>query len=244
MQTAGYLGLKIIQKDSNARGEMNSIHSTKELLWLDCREKTCCHNTKVIISGKDLWRISRALDVAPWTFVLYCQAEPGAVDGFQLVGAGPSYQLVLAKRGEVGANGAPCIFLWKLADGHAQCGLGDLRPLACQAYPSLFVDDMLCVSGHACSCRRWSLVDVDSEKEESLLNEVLEETKEYAELVAAWNESLVLTPYDRTFQDFCSFVLDAYCRRCGEGDANCGKGGNLCRVHAPIAPRAAVTTIS
>jgi hypothetical protein len=46
----------------------------------------------------------------------------------------------LAKRGKVGPKGAPCFFLWKLADGHAQCGLGTLRPRVCLSYPALLVD--------------------------------------------------------------------------------------------------------
>ena len=93
----------------------------KDLLWLACREKTCCHNTKVILTGRDVWRIAQALELQPWDFTLYCDAEDGAVDGLQLAPGGPFYQVMLAKRGEAGPIGAPCIFLWRLADGGGRC---------------------------------------------------------------------------------------------------------------------------
>src|SRR5579859_3409360 len=94
--------------------DLASPCSTKELLWLGCRQKTCCHGTRVIVSGKDVWRIARTLDVRPWDFTVYCDALEGAIDGFQLAPNGPLYQTVLSKRGKVGPRGAPCFFLWKL----------------------------------------------------------------------------------------------------------------------------------
>ncbi len=123
----------------------------KELLWLGCREKTCCHNTKVILTGRDVWRIAQALELQPWDFTLYCDAEESAVDGFQLAPGGPFYEVMLAKRGAVGSSGAPCIFLWRLADGHAQCGLGGMRPLPCQVYPAVLVEGMLACQDGACT---------------------------------------------------------------------------------------------
>jgi Fe-S-cluster containining protein len=167
----------------------------------------------VIVSGKDIWRISQAIEVAPWDFTLYSEAIEGAVDGFQLEPGGPAYQVVLSKRGEVGPQGAPCIFLWKLADGHAQCGLGALRPMVCQAYPALLVDDLLCVESSACTCRRWSTVDLDHDAEVARLEQVLREAAEYSEIVAAWNQGLAQEPHTRTYQEFCAYVLDAYANR-------------------------------
>jgi Fe-S-cluster containining protein len=123
--------------------DLASRVSNKELLWLGCRHKTCCHNTRVVISGMDIWRITQTLEVQPWDYTRYADAIEGAIDAFRLRPDGPSYQVVLAKRGEVDRAGAPCIFLWNLADGHAQCGLGALRPLVCRVYPAVLVDGML-----------------------------------------------------------------------------------------------------
>ena len=131
------------------------VVSMKELYWLGCREKSCCHNTRVVITGKDVCRICRTMELQPWDFTLYSEAPQGAVDAFRLEPGGPVYQVILAKRGPLGPGGAPCIFLWKLADGHAQCGLGQLRPMVCQTYPALLIDDMLCVESSACSIVAW-----------------------------------------------------------------------------------------
>jgi Fe-S-cluster containining protein len=187
--------------------------STKELLWLGCREKSCCHNSKVIVTGRDLWRIAQALEAAPWDFTQYCEALPGAPDGFQLAPGGPCYQIVLAKRGRVSAKGAPCVFLWKLADGHAQCGLGGLRPLVCRSYPSLLVDGMLCVESSSCTCRRWGLVDMDQRAERALLGQVLGEAEEYSAVVARWNVALEQYSGERSYREFCAYIMDVYAQQ-------------------------------
>lgn len=194
------------------------VTSTKELYWLGCREKTCCHNTKVIITGKDMWRIRHAMEIQPWDFTLYAEAPEGAVDGFQLEAGGPAYQVMLSKRRQVDQAGAPCIFLWKLADGHAQCGLGQLRPMVCQSYPALLVDNMLYVESSACTCRRWSVTDLDHDAEIDRLNRVLEEAAEYSEIVARWNDELERLAGVRTYRQFCEFVLQYYASRYGDED--------------------------
>lgn len=197
---------------------MNEVATTllkKELLWLGCREKTCCHNTKVIVSGKDVWRISGALELSPWDFTLYAEAVEGAADGFLLAPEGPPYQVVLAKRGEVGTDGAPCIFLWKLADGHAQCGLGALRPMTCLTYPALVQDGLMRVESSACSCRRWSVLDVDEGRERALIGQMFSEAVEYVEMVADWNGMVAANGRERAYSEFCEWVLEAYNRRYG-----------------------------
>jgi len=181
----------------------------RELLWLACREKACCHGARVIVSGRDLWRIATVLEVPPWDVTVYAPAEAGALDAFRLEPDGPGYQVVLAKRGRVTRRGAPCIFLWKLGDGHAQCGLGANRPLVCQAYPATLVDGLLNVDGRGCSCRRWSVVDLDAERDTALLRTARREVDEYCRIVAAWNAGLARRG-PRTYRDFCDHVMAAY----------------------------------
>jgi Fe-S-cluster containining protein len=186
----------------------------KDILWLACREKTCCHATKVVISGADLWRITTTLAAPPWEFALYADAAPQATDGFCLEAGGPAYQIVLAKRGAVGPEGAPCVFLWKLRDGHAQCGLGALRPLVCQAYPAVLVDGLLAADSHPCTCRRWSLGDLAGDEDRARIAGILTEAAEYAEVVAAWNAALPARPGGAaTYREFCDFVISAYAAR-------------------------------
>lgn len=191
----------------------NSAISKKELLWLACRTKSCCYNTKVIIGGRDIWRISQALELMPWQFTKYTEAVEGAPDAFSLEWGGPVYQVILDKQPDVESTAAPCVFLWKLADGHAQCGLGELRPLPCLVYPSVLYDGLLRVESTACTCRRWSVNDVDEERETSLLTQMLGEASEYGEIIARWNQGLQSGSDSATYREFCSYVLDEYQRR-------------------------------
>ena len=180
--------------------------SPRELLWLACREKACC-TAKVIVTGADVRRIAGTLDADPWNFTVVSVAEPGAPDAFQLARGGRRYQMALAKRPEWEDA---CVFLWKLNDGHAQCGLGALRPGACRAYPAFVVDGMLCADSSACTCRRWSVLDLDGEADRVLIGELAAEQAAYASIVAQWNAALPEAPAQRTYEEFCRFVMDAY----------------------------------
>ena len=190
--------------------------SAKERIFLSCRQKTCCHTTKVIVSGQDLWRISWALELSPLDFVCYCPAAPDAVDGFRLSPEGPCYQVVLAKRTPAPAptrpptapQYPPCIFLWRTNEGHSGCGLGSQRPQACRTFPALLSAGMVAVDAEVCTCRRWSVLDLDRD-EQAGLEQQLAEALAYSRVVAAWNAELAV---DRSFPDFCNFVLDAYRR--------------------------------
>jgi Fe-S-cluster containining protein len=167
----------------------------------------------------DMWRITRALEAQPWDYTRYTDAIEGAMDAFRLRPGGPLYQVVLAKRGEVSPEGAPCIFLWKLADGHAQCGLGTLRPMVCRVYPAVLVDGMLYTESAACTCRRWSVVDLDRDEEMARFDRMLDEATEYSAIVAGWNESLEKEQRECTYREFCRYVLETYTSRYGESNA-------------------------
>jgi Fe-S-cluster containining protein len=184
--------------------------SRKELLWLSCREKSCCHTTKVVLSGLDMWRINVAMELMPWQYTRYSDAPDDALASFCLEQSGPRFQVVLDKRGAVGPSGAPCIFLLKMKDSHAQCGLGALRPTVCKVYPATLVDNLLRCESSACTCRRWSLLDLDVERDTSLLQAMLQEAAEYTRIVSDWN-SAVESGHDlRTYREFCTYVIDAY----------------------------------
>lgn len=183
-----------------------------EALWLACREKRCCHGARVVVGGRDLWRIATALEVAPWDFTRPILAEPGAADAFRLEPGGDAYQVVLARRGRTAARDAPCVFLWKLGDGHAQCGLGSLRPLACHARPIRPAAQLECLPGAGvpgCTCRPWPLLDPDRERGPALRETACREAAEYREVVDEWNRGLAPEP-GRTYRDFCAHVMAAY----------------------------------
>ena len=187
---------------------LSTTTSTKALLWNACRQKTCCHTTRVVINGADMARIARTLELSPLDFTLYTPAHPTSVATFRLRADGEAFEVLLSKRQIPNQATTPCVFLWQLADGYQQCGLGALQPLACQVYPNLLVDNLLVVESQHCSCRRWSLVDMDVARESKLLIDYLTDTAEYIKVLNAWNAQL--TNQLRSYQDFCDFVLEAY----------------------------------
>jgi hypothetical protein len=186
----------------------------KEAVWLACKPKTCCYNAIVVPSGRDVWRIARALSAVPWSFVKYFPDAPERPDSFALDHSEARFRLVLDKQpSKRTKTPAPCIFLLRTRQGHHRCGLGALRPAACRSFPSELVDGVLCVRNDAgCRCRTWSLADVDLAEETARVEARQAEALEYHQVVARWN-ALVGTagPTTRTdFVAYCDFLLRAY----------------------------------
>jgi Fe-S-cluster containining protein len=186
--------------------------SRKEALWLGCQAKTCCYTAAVVPSGRDVWRIARALDAPPWSFLVYFRAPHPRPDAFLLTPDGPPFQLLLAKgRGRRTKQPRPCIFLMRTRRGHHRCGLGDLRPRVCQSFPVTLAGDLLCIQPHTgCTCRAWALPDVDLAEEAAVVAARQEEAAEYQAVVAHWNAWVRESGAEADFLDFCSFVLSAY----------------------------------
>lgn len=188
--------------------------SRKEAIWLACKPKTCCYAATVIPTGRDVWRIAHALQAPPWSFVRYFETTQPRPDAFALDRSERRYRLVLAKQpSRRKKTPAPCIFLMRTLGRHHRCGLGDLRPLSCQAFPSdLTRGGVLCLKPTGCTCRDWSLSDVDLALERALVEARHREGDEYAGVVQQWNERLVAAPDDATvdFFAFCEHLLTVY----------------------------------
>ena len=186
----------------------------KEATWLACKEKTCCHTPFVIPTGRDIWRIARALDTPPWAFLVYFQAPQPRRDAFRLDGTGATFRLALAKQAPRGKKRPPpCIFLLRTRHGYQRCGLGEGRPLVCRAFPADLVAGVLTMQSHAgCTCRQWALPDVDIAEETALVAARQRDAEEYCAVVARWNAQVAAAPSDRTvtFFDYCDFLLAAY----------------------------------
>jgi Fe-S-cluster containining protein len=186
----------------------------KEALWLACKQKACCYASIVIPTGRDIWRISRALDAPPWSFLVYFRPPYPRADMFYLDHSGQGYRLALAKQPSRRTKSPPpCIFLLRTRDGHHRCGLGELRPLVCRAFPAELVSGVLCLRHDSgCACRRWSLADVDINDEIALVQARQTEFEEYCAVVTRWNALVATTAPDAgfTFFDYCTFLLDAY----------------------------------
>jgi len=188
--------------------------SRKEAIWLGCKAKTCCHNGLVVPTGRDVWRISRTLDTPPWSFLQYFQSPTSRRDAFALDRSGRLFRLVLAKQpSRRTKTPSPCIFLMRTRDGDRRCGLGDLRPQVCKTFPVEVSNGILCVQpNHGCSCRSWSLVDVDMEEEQQLMEQRLSDAEEYHEVVEYWNAQVMDAPDEVQvdFVAFCEYLLQTY----------------------------------
>ena len=195
----------------------------KQAAWLTCRAKRCCYTAMVVPTGRDVWRIARALDAPPWSFLVYFRSPRPSRDAFQLDQSGPSYRLLLAKQASRHTKSPkPCIFLLRGRDGAHRCGLGDLRPRVCQTFPADLVAGVVCILPETgCTCRVWNLSDLEIAEERALLEARQREAEEYCAVVAAWNQRVAAAPAGAgvDFLDYCRYLLDAYDRLAGGGSA-------------------------
>lgn len=178
----------------------------------------------MVPSGRDIWRIARALQTPAWAFLRYLPIPQERPDAFKLEPAGPAYRAVLAKQpSRRRKTPAPCIFLMRTRTGDHRCGLGGLRPQVCRAFPSDLIDGILCVPNDGtCTCRFWTLADVDLAEETARVEQRQAEAIEYHAIVARWNARVEggLEGDRPNFFTFCQFLLDAYeHRESGAGDS-------------------------
>lgn len=185
----------------------------KESIWLACKLKTCCYQRLVTVTGRDVWRIARALNLDPWSFLIYFEA-PAGPQTFILGHDQVHHRLALADRfGRQRMRAKPCIFLMRTRGGHRRCGLGDLRPLSCRTFPVQLADGEVCVpQATPCSCRQWTRSEMFVEQERPLVYELEDAREEFADVLARWNEHVLSTPADSSFSlaDFCSALMNMY----------------------------------
>src|SRR5215471_5837278 len=157
------------------------------------------------------------MDVPVWSFVSYFAPSDERPDSFALDSTGPRYCLLLNKRrSRRTRTPPPCTFLLRTRRGYHRCALGDLRPRACQAYPSELVEDVVCLRlDGGCTCRRWALADVTIPTERSLVQARRAELEEYCAILTRWNAFVAEadSPSDTDFVAFCAYLLRAYDER-------------------------------
>jgi hypothetical protein len=186
--------------------------ATKEQRWLTCAEKRCCYATTVYPSGADIHRIATTLFVPPWHFTVAVRTADGAPDGFALDRSPARYRAALAKGTPAHAGAEPCTFLIFALDGAARCGLGELRPGPCKSFPSYLVDGEVRLIDDVCSCRQWTLADVDRDAEKELLLQEARDRATYRRVIENWNGFVSRESGEEALEyaDFCRYLLDAY----------------------------------
>ena len=80
------------------------------------------------------WSLAQDVDRSLLTLAGIVRDAPRG-DAFALDRSERRYRLALAKRASRKRQ-PPCTFLLRTRDGHHRCGLGELRPAACRAFPS------------------------------------------------------------------------------------------------------------
>jgi Fe-S-cluster containining protein len=187
--------------------------SIKQALWHSCRQKTCCAFYTVFPTGLDIWRIATTLHVPPWVFTTPVPAAADAPDGFALDHSDQRFRTALTKVPVKGKRPAPCVFLMHTADGFARCGLGELRPSPCHSFPAILINGVLyLMNDGGCTCRTWSLSDVDIDCETTLVGEELRTREMDYKVVANWNAYVSRAADEEvfTYPDFCRYLLDIY----------------------------------
>jgi hypothetical protein len=199
----------------------------KEAIWLACKQKSCCFAPLVVPTGRDVWRIARALGAPPESFLLYFPTPVARRDAFVLDHSGQEFRIALGKgRARRPQAPRPCLFLLRTRTGHHRCALGELRPVVCRAFPADLVDGVLGLANDGrCSCRTWALADVDLAEETALVEARQRAAEEYCLVVASWNARVAATPAGSafTFAEFCAYVLETYDQLAG---APGGAGGD------------------
>jgi hypothetical protein len=199
------------------------MDSLRESVWLGCAPKTCCYTAVVIPTGQDVWRIARELEAPPWSFLVYFETPTHRRDAFALDRSDRRFRLALAKNPALRqGDQAGCAFLLRTRTGAHRCGLGAQRPMGCRVFPLELRDGLVGIQAHhGCSCRAWSLADVDTAAERGPLEQREAESETYCEVVSRWNTELAASPHGgpSSFVDYCEYLLDVYDRLAARPEA-------------------------
>ena len=184
----------------------------RQKICISCSTKRCCFYYVVPLTGADVSRIAGALQLFPEDFVTYYEPQTQGGALFRLSPEGPLYAMILAKREVPDKDGAPCLFLVQTNDGHARCGLHDLRPLQCETYPVVIEDGSVDIINDPAGCvRTWSYGDIDVIVEKKRLQQLKSLEMEHARMVEKWNRHILEEGMTHGFDEFCAYLLNC-CR--------------------------------
>jgi Fe-S-cluster containining protein len=174
----------------------------------------CCYLYYVPLSGYDVWRISRTLGLDPSEFVVAFANPPEAkyTFPFRLCHDGDPYELALEKQGPF-QIGEPCVFLDRRDDGTSRCGIYDVRPAACRAYPmELTAENTMTMRPRAlCPSGAWSDCEPEQPAWRASWASLATQFDQYRQVVEMWNAQVALQP-DRQFSmdHYLAYVMGVY----------------------------------
>ncbi|MFF5159763.1 hypothetical protein ACFY3N_26680 [Streptomyces sp. NPDC000348] len=193
--------------------------------WHASRTEALCTRGPRFVTGADIVRISRALALEPWHLT---QTAPAAADDpTGIVTDGGRRRVNLRP-----ANGPQgCLFLLRTAGGLGHCGLGELAPLSCRAFPARLGDgaDPAGAGNRPArpsgGTRRWTEDDLDQELLAEARRDWAADRDHWFEVVERWN-ALAGDPDsdgESGIRDFQRYLLEAYAVR-EAGTARHGEG--------------------
>jgi Fe-S-cluster containining protein len=166
----------------------------------------------VPLCGRDVWRISREVHLAPERFVVAWREEDDGPDRFRLEPDGPRYTLVLGRRGW-SAERSACLFLLTLPGGHDRCGIYADRPVVCHAYPFVSKGPGLAFRARAlCPDGAWSEGSLLERRRRRDVNRAEMQYDIYGEVVARWNARVEAAGPGREFgmTEYYSYLINVY----------------------------------
>ena len=172
----------------------------------------CCSQNLINICGYDVWVIVRELQIHPSDFIGLACLNAGSHYSFRIDGSDKAYGMVL--RMKQSPDGNPrCIFAIDLPNNVVRCGIYQIRPVPCRAYPLALDGDKAVVKPSSlCPDGTWNACDCDSSCFGDELARGDMEYSIYSFLLAVWNREMLRWPEPgrANFGAFFTFLLDVY----------------------------------
>jgi Fe-S-cluster containining protein len=168
----------------------------------------CCTSYIVPLSGFDVWRLCRGLQL-PWQEVAEVRSAFAHWEGFALHAGGARFGLFLRARPRTDT----CHFLMQLPGGAWRCGVHAVRPMACRIYPYKPSE-----SGGELSLKKDAMCPAPSqewfgERRLEALTPVQEELAErqlHLFAVTRWNQHMARSPHRYDVEVYLDWILRLY----------------------------------
>jgi Fe-S-cluster containining protein len=175
--------------------------------WHSCRAKACCSRGARDVNGADIVRISRGLAMEPWHFTQTVPAASDDAAGIVVDRGRRRVGLTLA----TAAQG--CVFLVRSLSGAACCGIGDLAPTSCRAFPADLAASTAAQApverrDTGCVCREWTESDLSPEDLAEPMQTWASHRAHWLALIARWNAASAKAD-GTSIEDFQRYVLEA-----------------------------------
>ncbi len=174
----------------------------------------CCKHNLINLCTYDIWLIVRNLHISPTDFVGFASLGRESPYDFVIDGSGKAYCMVINMK-ERPDGSRRCMFALDLPEPAVRCGIYDIRPIACRAYPFAFACGKAAVKSWAfCPKPGWDSLQPDQTFWVPELARHDMEFSIHAFLVHVWNTEMIGKPVAEklNFRPFFEYVFTIYYR--------------------------------